>query len=113
MEDEARSFPQLSGLIEFAIPDPHIERWMLSDPQAFQAVFGRGCTVPAVKCAKDEYKRLLRAEIRRSEIEPLLGGQEFAEDIVKVLDSGYVETHEDSFGRCLKTLKSLFNRWRA
>ena len=98
-------------LVSYAIPDPHIERWMLADPRAFQTVFGRGCTTPAVKCAKDEYKRLLRKEIRDSGIEAPLGGEEFAEDIVGAMDLGQVETREDSLGRFLQNLKGLFHTW--
>ena len=62
-------YPRFQQLVSYAIPDPHIERWMLVDARAFRAVFGRGCTLPVMKCAKDEYKKLLRAEIRASGIE--------------------------------------------
>ncbi len=106
------AYPAFSQLVHYAIPDPHIERWMLADPRAFQAVFGRGCTCPAVKCAKDEYKRLLRREIRGSGIDPPRGGEEYAADIVAAMDLGYVEIHETSLGLFLKVLKGLFNGWR-
>jgi hypothetical protein len=113
MEGVLQHYPQFQRLVSYAIPDPHIERWMLADPQAFQAVFDRGCTVPAVKCAKDEYKRLLREEIRQSGIEAPLGGEEYAEDIVKAMDLARVEIHEPSLGLFLKDLKALFNKWRS
>lgn len=106
------SYPAFEPLISYAIPDPHIERWMLADPQAFRTVFGRGCTVPAVKCAKDEYKRLLREEIRQSGIEAPLGGEEYAEDIVQAMDLAHVEGNEPSLGLFLRDIKGLFNRWR-
>lgn len=32
--------------IAYAIPDPHIERWLLLDGAAFRAVFGKGCSPP-------------------------------------------------------------------
>lgn len=112
MDDVLRHYPQFQRLVTYAIPDPHIERWMLADPRAFQTVFGRGCTTPAVKCGKAEYKRLLRKEMRDSGIEALLGGVEFADDIVKAMDLGQVETHEDSLGRFLQNLKGLFNAWK-
>jgi hypothetical protein len=41
-------------IVSYGIPDPHIERWMLVDESAFRTVFGRGCTLPALRCAKDE-----------------------------------------------------------
>lgn len=111
MDRALTNFPQFQQIVSYAIPDPHIERWMLADPKAFQAVFGRGCTLPAVKCAKDEYKRLLRKEIRESGIEAPLGGEEYAEEIVMAMDLGQMETREPSFGLFLKSLKALFNRW--
>jgi len=105
-------YPTLQQLVSYAIPDPHIERWMLLDVNAFQAVFGRGCTLPAIKCAKDEYKKLLRKEIRASGIEAPLGGEEFAEDIVMAMDLALVE-REPSLGLCLRSLKARFKTWRA
>ena len=29
--------------VVLAIPDPHIERWLLLDGAAFKSVFGKGC----------------------------------------------------------------------
>lgn len=105
--------PQFESVVEFAIPDPHIERWMLVDPRGFQAVFQRGCTLPAVKCKKDEYKRLLRSELRKCDIDPPLGGEEYAEDIVRAMDFSSVEVREPSLGLFLKALRARFNRWAA
>ncbi len=104
-------YPALQSLVCYCIPDPHIERWMLADSSSFQQVFGRGCTLPAIKCAKDEYKKLLRKEIRDSGRDSLLGGEEFAEDIVQHMDLGRMEVQEPSLGHFLKALKALFNRW--
>ncbi len=113
LHDVATHYPDYQQLICYAIPDPHIERWMLVDPQAFKAVFGRGCTLPAVKCAKDEYKKLLRHEIRESGIEAPLGGEEFAEDIVKAMNLQKAEQAEASLGLFLRDLKALFNQFTA
>jgi hypothetical protein len=112
MDRVLQNFPQFQHIVYYAIPDPHIERWMLVDEAAFLAVFGRGCTLPALKCAKDEYKRLLAQEIRASGIEPILGGQEFAGDIVNAMNLGRAEVREASLGLFLKSLKALFNQWR-
>ncbi|MBI1786840.1 MAG: hypothetical protein HYR60_04705 [Acidobacteria bacterium] len=111
MDSVLAHYPRFQPLVSYAIPDPHIERWMLVDAKAFQTVFGRGCTLPAMKCAKDEYKKLLRTEIRKSGVEAPLGGEEFAEDIVMAMNLGLVETREPSFGLFLKSLKALFNTW--
>jgi len=112
MEGVVETHPQFQQIVSYAIPDPHIERWMLVDEAAFRTVFGRGCTLPGLKCAKDEYKRLLLKEIRDSGIEPILGGEEFAEDIVKAMNLAKAEIREPSLGLFLKSLKALFNQWR-
>jgi hypothetical protein len=112
MDGVLAPYPQFRDLVSYAIPDPHIERWMLVDPMAFQAVFDRGCTLPALKCAKSEYKKLLRREIRASGIEAPLGGEEFAEDIVREMNLSQVEGREASLGLFLRRLKALFNGWR-
>jgi len=106
-------FPNFQQLVSYAIPDPHIERWMLVDAEAFRTVFGRGCTLPGIKCSKNEYKTLLRKEIRNSGIEAPLGGEEFAEDIVNEMNLGRVEGQEPSLGHFLRILKAQFNTWRA
>jgi hypothetical protein len=112
MDGGVAHYPQLDQLVSYAIPDPHIERWMLVDPLAFQIVFNRGCTLPAIKCAKNEYKKLLRKEIRDSGIDAPLGGEEFAEDIVAAMNLGQVEGREASLGLFLKSLKAKFNAWK-
>ena len=112
MERVVEAYPQFQQIISYGIPDPHIERWMLVDEAAFRDVFGRGCTLPALTCAKDEYKRLLLKEIRASGIEPILGGEEYAEDIVNAMNLGQAEVREPSLGLFLKALKAQFNQWR-
>lgn len=112
MDSVLAPYPQFERLVSYAIPDPHIERWMLVDPIAFRTVFGRGCTLPAIKCAKNEYKNLLRKEIRESGIEAPLGGEEYAEDIVMAMNLGQAEVHEPSLGLFLKSLKAQFNAWK-
>lgn len=113
MDGVLAPYPQFQQIVSYAIPDPHIERWMLVDPKAFHTVFGRGCTLPALKCAKDEYKKLLRREIRESGIDAPLGGEEFAEDIVRAMDLSRVEVHEASLRLFLRSLKAQFIAWRA
>jgi hypothetical protein len=113
MDRVVQAHPQFQQIVSYAIPDPHIERWMLVDEVAFRTVFGRGCTLPALKCSKDEYKRLLLREIRASGIESILGGEEYADDIVKVMNLSHAEVHEPSLGLFLKALKAQFNQWRS
>jgi hypothetical protein len=113
MKSQLVSFPQFQQLVSYAIPDPHIERWMLLDPDGFKKVFTRGCTLPAIKCKKDEYKKLLRKEIRDSGIDAPLGGEEYVEDIVNEMDLAKVEIQEASLRLLLQELKKRFNSWKA
>ncbi|MBX9604181.1 MAG: hypothetical protein K2X35_24470 [Bryobacteraceae bacterium] len=92
------------------IPDPHIERWMLVDPVAFQRLFRRGCTLPAIKCDKNAYKNLLEDEIRASGITPLLGGMEYVEDIIKLLDFHRAE-REPTFRLALREIRATLKQW--
>ena len=112
MEGQLERYPEFQQLVSYAIPDPHIERWMLVDPTAFEKVFGRGCTLPAIRCAKGQYKRLLREEIRASGIEAPLGGEEYAEDIVMAMNLSQIEAREPSLGLFLKSVKARFNAWK-
>ena len=66
-----------------AIPDPHIERWLLLDGAAFKAVFGTGCDAPDLKCERNHYKRQLMDAIQSAGTTPRLGGIEYAEEIVQ------------------------------
>ncbi|MBI5141727.1 MAG: DUF4276 family protein [Nitrospirae bacterium] len=104
---------QFQGITICAIPDPHIERWLLLDSSAFKAVLGKGCAAPNQKCSKDRYKQLLIESIRNAGVSPLLGGIEHAEDIVNALDLTKMEQADASLGRFLKELKSKFNEWTA
>jgi len=69
-----------------AIPDPHIERWYLLDSAAFKEAVGKGCSAPDHKCARDRYKEHLAQAVRACDVEPILGGIEYATDIVNGMD---------------------------
>lgn len=94
-----------------AIPDPHIERWLLIDSSAFKAVMGKGCAAPPAKCERVLYKRLLIEAIREAGLTPLVGGIEHARDIVKHMDFGYLERTDNSFGRFLSEMRDKFKEW--
>jgi len=97
-----------------AVPDPHIERWMLLDSFAFKKVFGRGCAAPDQKCERARYKRMLIDAIRKARgITPSFGGFEFAEDIVQAMDLDRSAGNDASFGRLLAELRSMFKGWQA
>jgi hypothetical protein len=101
---------QLSDLVICAIPDPHIERWFLLDGEAFRKAVGFGCDAPDEKCEKGRYKRLLNQAVRKAGVQPLLGGVEYAEDIVNACNIQKVADREPSFGRLVSDFRAWLNR---
>jgi len=103
--------PELEDRIVYAVPAPHIERWLLLDSEAFKAVLGRGCRAPDKKCRRDRYKQLLASAVREAGLRPLLGGVEYAEDIIEQMDFNRAMVQDESFGRFMKDLRVAFARW--
>lgn len=95
-----------------AIPDPHIERWLLLDSGAFKQVLGKGCTAPAYKCERNHYKKLLDEAITSAGKETLFGGLEYASLLVPLMDLEYLERTEESLGKLLKALRYRFQEWQ-
>ncbi len=95
-----------------AIPDPHIERWLLLDGAAFKSVFGKGCAAPDLKCDRSRYKHLLTTAIRETGVIPSLGGIEFAEDIVGHMDIRRATQQDESFARFADNIQSIFRDWK-
>lgn len=102
-----RDFP---AHIVYAIPDPHIERWLLLDGAAFKAVFGQGCSPPDQKCERNRYKRRLVEAIRATGASPILGGIEYAEDIVRKMDMDRSARADRSLGRFVESLRDAFKK---
>jgi hypothetical protein len=98
----------LQGILPvvLAIPDPHIERWLLMDSRAFKTVLGRGCNAPVDKCKRDLYKKLLEEAVRDAGWRPMIRGMEHAEDLVKAMDFERVRHVEESFGCFLDDLEA-------
>ncbi len=96
-----------------AVPDPHIERWLLLDGAAFKAVFGKGCDVPDQKCDRRRYKEQLIQAIHASGTIPRLGGIEYADDIVREMDLERVSQLDRSFRRFAMALRNRFRDWQS
>ena len=95
-----------------AVPDPHIERWLLLDGAAFSRVLGRGCDAPEQKCSRDLYKQRLTDAVLATGTEPTLGGIEFAEDIVQEMDIERVKRADNSLKVFIDSLDAQFRQWR-
>jgi hypothetical protein len=96
--------------VVYAVPDPHVERWLLRDPAAFKSVLGTPCKIPDQKCDRDRYKSLLIQAIRAAGASPLIGGMEYADDIVRQMDLGPT-TKDDDFCAFLQDLHARFRLW--
>ena len=96
--------------VVLAIPDPHIERWLLLDGGAFKSVFGKGCDAPDQKCDRGRYKHQLFEAIHASGTMPRLGGVEFAEDIVQHMDIEGAARADPSFRRFVHELRRIFRQ---
>ena len=103
---------QYSYLTICAIPDPHVERWLLIDSSAFKAVLGQGCAAPDQKYEKDRYKRLLCEAVAATGITPLLGGIEYAQDIVNNMNIQRAMNEDVSFKKFIADLKRKFSEWQ-
>lgn len=101
---------RIKDRVVYAVPDPHIERWMLIDAAAFKAVLGNPCDAPDQKCGRDRYKKLLSQAIRDAGVTPLLGGMEHAEDIVREIDLKHASKGDD-LGDLLQQLRARFRLW--
>lgn len=97
--------------VVYAIPDPHVERWLLVDPAAFKSALGVGCTAPDQKCQRDRYKGLLRAAVEKSGVTPLLGGIEYADDIVGNMDLMRTPQLDSSLEKFLAPVRKQFRQW--
>ena len=104
--------PDAPAPMILAIPDPHIERWLLLDGAAFKAVFGKGCDAPDQKCARDRYKQRLIEAIRAAGTTPRIGGIEYAEDIIQKININRAAREDRSFNRFVSDLRNTFRGWQ-
>jgi hypothetical protein len=99
---------ELSASSVSAVPDPHIERWLLVDSAAFKLAVGLGCNAPDQKCERGRYKKLLSDAIRAAGLRPNLGGLEFAEDIIGAMDLQRACAADAALNRFVGDLRSAF-----
>lgn len=107
-----QAISDFTGLVISAVPDPHIEQWLLLNSEAFKTVFGKGCPAPDQKCESDRYKRLLLQAIRDAGVIPLLGGIEHTADLVNAMNLQRVVRIDRSIERLLDTLQRQFRVWQ-
>ena len=76
------------GDVVIGAPEPHIECWYLADPSALQRVLSAPtqAPVPDSRCGTGRFKEMLARTVTDAKVDPLLGGIEYAEDIVADMD---------------------------
>lgn len=90
-----------------ACPDPHIERWYLADPVALSERFpGTSFQLPRRKCERDLYKRLLHDCLSSAGEIVMLGGAEFAADIVDAMSFYRAGKQEPSLKAFIEDLRT-------
>ena len=102
---------QVPAPVVLAVPDPHVERWLLLDGAAFRRVFGRGCQAPDQKCSRDRYKQLLTSAIFQAGVVPILGGIEYAAEVVQHMDVDRAMRADRSLQRFVEQLRDIFRGW--
>ena len=112
--DRAKEIRDHSGKapapVVLAIPDPHVERWLLLDGAAFKAAVGQGCDAPDRKCDRARYKQRLMETVRDAGVTPILGGLEYAEDIVRHMDIDRAARADRSFARFVDDLRTTLRQ---
>lgn len=93
-----------------ASPDPHIERWYLSDPRAVVAVTGHDPGSLSAKCERHYYKKKLREIIQASGNPSTLGGMEIAGDLVDEMDLYRAGKNDSSLGAFVDELRTKYRR---
>jgi hypothetical protein len=111
---ELARFPAIERIV-LAIPDPHIERWYLIDGEAFKKALGtsRGPDVPAYKCERAYYKRVLRDQVQDTGIRSSLGGVEYGGRIAENMADWYHAGEKDiGFKHFCEDLRQLLRKLR-
>lgn len=106
-------YGKLAVPVTYAVPDPHVERWLLVDSAAFKSALGVGCKAPTQKCQRDLYKSLLRDAVEKAGVTPLLGGIEYADDIVGNMDLTHTPQPDTSLEKFLAPVRQQFRQWAA
>jgi len=101
-----------TSLVISAIPEPHIERWLLLDSEAFKIVFGKGCPAPDQKCEQDRYKKLLLNGIIEAGVMPPIDGTERVANLANEMNLQRVAQMDRSIDRLLSALQRQFRIWQ-
>ncbi|MBF2761737.1 MAG: hypothetical protein ISN28_16000 [Ectothiorhodospiraceae bacterium AqS1] len=89
-----------------AIPDPHVEHWLLLDGKAFKKIFGQGFQTPKRnKCERDFYKKVLSDAYINTKADLRIGGIECAKKIVSEMNLKRAAMNDSSLQKFLDDLR--------
>ena len=91
-----------------AVPDPHVERWYLSDRQVFKQIVGIQPPTERRKCERERYKRILAQAVRDGGHPAILGGIEFAKELADSMDFYRAGRAEPGFKQFVTDAVSAF-----
>jgi len=96
--------------IAFALPDPHIERWYVTDQKAFNDVVGQNAAppMPRQKCGKNYWKNILHKALQAAGIESRIGGSEYGGPIAATVNISQLEKADSSFKKFADDLRRAF-----
>ena len=79
---------QYQGFVACAVPDPHIEKWYLSDPENLAKALSSGKVpkLPIYKCERSIYKSELNQTLASIGVRAPLGGTEYGREIAQGID---------------------------
>ena len=91
-----------------AVSDPHVERWYLSDRQAFKQIVGVQQPTERRKCERERYKRILAQAVRDGGHPAILGGIGFAKELADSMDFYRAGRTEPGFKQFVSDAVSAF-----
>ena len=97
---------EIADRLVCAIPEPHVERWLLVDGHAFRVAVGRGCSAPDNRWGRDRYKQLLAQAVRDAGRPVVLEGLEHANAIVAAMDLRVAAQADDQLSKFLDAMRS-------
>ena len=104
--------PVLLDRLVAGCPNPHVERWLLADPDSFHRVVGYRPAIGHEKCEREHYKRLLGDAIRKGNQPATLGGIEFAAELVEAMNLYRAGKSDSSLRAFVGDLRSRFREAR-
>lgn len=96
-----------------AIPDPHVEAWAASDPDALRQATGAVPPPAPQRPDRWAYKRWLRDALEQAGAVVLTDPMEISADVVPAMDLFHAGKQSPSLGRAVEELRASFQRLAA